>query len=40
MSLQSDIESLVKSVGLELYDTSIVSENGETIYRVVLCLPR
>jgi ribosome maturation factor RimP len=34
MSLQNDIESLVKSVGLELYDTAIVSENGETIYRV------
>jgi len=34
MSLQSDIESLVKSVDLELYDTAIVSENGESIYRV------
>jgi len=34
MSLQSDIESIVKSVGLELYDTTIVSENDETIYRV------
>lgn len=34
MSLESDIASLVKSVGLELYDTSIVSENDETIYRV------
>lgn len=34
MSLQSDIASLVKSVGLELYDTSIVSEFGETIFRV------
>lgn len=34
MSLQSDINSLVKSVGLELYDTSIVNENDETIYRV------
>ena len=39
MSLQSDIESLVKSVGLELYDTSIVSENGETIYRVSVVSP-
>jgi len=34
MSLQSDINSLVKSVDLELYDTVIVSENDETIYRV------
>ena len=34
MSLQSDINSLVNSVDLELYDTSIVSENDETIYRV------
>ena len=34
MSLSSDIESLVKSVDLELYDDAVVSENGETIYRV------
>jgi len=34
MSLQSDINSLVKSVDLELYDASIVSEGEETIYRV------
>lgn len=34
MSLQSDIKSLVESVDLELYDTAIVSENDETIYRV------
>ncbi|MEA2098808.1 MAG: ribosome maturation factor [Campylobacterota bacterium] len=34
MSLQSDINSLVKSVDLELYDTSIVNEGDETIYRV------
>ena len=34
MSLESDISSLVKSVDLELYDTSVVSENDETIYRV------
>lgn len=34
MSLQSDINSLVKSVALELYDVSIVNENDETIYRV------
>jgi ribosome maturation factor RimP len=34
MSLQSDIESIVKSVDLELYDAVIVSENDETIYRI------
>lgn len=34
MSLESDIKSLVESVDAKLYDTSIVSENGETIYRV------
>ncbi|MCD6433047.1 MAG: ribosome maturation factor [Sulfurimonas sp.] len=34
MSLQSDINSLVKSVDLELYDTTVVNENDETIYRV------
>ena len=39
MSLQNDIESLVKSVGLELYDTSVVSEFGDTIYRVSIISP-
>ncbi len=34
MSLEGDINSLVKSVDLELYDTAVVSENDETIYRV------
>lgn len=34
MSLEKDIESLVKSVDLELYDTAIVSEGDDTIYRV------
>jgi len=34
MSLESDIKSLVKSVDLELYDTAVVNENGEVIYRV------
>ncbi len=34
MSLESDINSLVKSVNLELYDSVIVNENDETIYRV------
>ena len=39
MSLESDINSLVKSVNLELYDTVIVSENEETIYRVSVISP-
>jgi len=34
MSLEKDINSLVKSVELELYDTVVVSENDETIYRI------
>ena len=34
MSIESDINSLVSSVDLELYDSVIVSENDETIYRV------
>ena len=34
MSLQSDINSLVTSVDLELFDVSIVNEGEETIYRV------
>lgn len=34
MSLHNDIESLVSSLGLELYDTTVVSENDETIYRI------
>jgi len=35
MSLQNDIQALVASVeGLELYDTAVVNEGEETIYRV------
>jgi len=34
MSLQNDVASLAKSIGLELYDTTIVTEHDETIYRV------
>jgi len=34
MSLESDIKSLITSVGLELYDATIVSEHEETIYRI------
>ncbi len=39
MSLQSDVESVIKSVGLELYDTVVVSEHEETIYRVSIMSP-
>ncbi len=34
MSLEHDIKSMVESIGLTLYDTSIANENDETIYRV------
>ncbi len=34
MSLEKDIESFVKSVGLELYDISVVNDGDDTIYRV------
>ena len=34
MSLESDINSLLKSVDFDLYDSVVVSENDETIYRI------
>lgn len=34
MSLESDIKSMVESLGLKIYDIVTVSENDETIYRV------
>ncbi len=34
MSLESDIRSMVESIGLKLYDTVIVTEGSEVIYRV------
>ncbi len=34
MSLEHDIETMLKSLDLALYDTSIHSEFGETIYRI------
>lgn len=40
MSLQNDIESVVKSMDLELYDTVVISENDETIYRVSIISPQ
>jgi len=39
MSLQSDIESIVKSINLELYDTTILNEGDDTIYRVSVISP-
>lgn len=39
MSLESDIKSLVASLNLELYDTTVVNENDETIYRVSVISP-
>lgn len=39
MSLENDIRKLVESIGLKLYDTAVVSENGETIYRVSVTSP-
>ncbi|UCN01033.1 ribosome maturation factor [Sulfurimonas sp. SWIR-19] len=39
MSLQSDIASVVKSVDLELYDTVVVNENDETIFRISVISP-
>lgn len=36
MSLETDIEVMVDSLGLVLYDTVVTSENGETIYRVTV----
>lgn len=40
MSLEHDIKSMVESVGLTLYDTSIVNENDETIYRINVTAPK
>lgn len=39
MSLESDIKKMVQSVGLSLYDTAIVNENENTIYRVSVTAP-
>ena len=39
MSLQNDINSLVTSVDLELYDVSVVNEGEDTIYRVSVISP-
>ena len=34
MSLEKDIEAVVRSAGANLYDIGTFNENGETIYRV------
>ncbi len=34
MNLKKNIESVVKSLDLVLYDVALVHENGETIYRI------
>jgi len=39
MSLESDINSIVKSMDLELYDTAITNEHEETIFRVSVISP-
>ena len=36
MSLESDIKSLVSTLDVAIYDITTVSENGETIYRVLI----
>jgi len=40
MSLESDIKSMVESLGLRLYDISTLSEHEETIYRVNISSPK
>ncbi|MDA3947505.1 MAG: ribosome maturation factor RimP [Helicobacteraceae bacterium] len=39
MSLESDIKSMVESLGLTIYDIVTVNENEETIYRVNISSP-
>ncbi len=38
MSLEKDIKTMLGSIGLNLYDTTITSEHEETIYRVSVML--
>ena len=40
MSLETDIKSMVESLGLRLYDITTLSENEETIYRVNISSPK
>ena len=39
MSLESDIKKMVESIGLSLYDTAILNENDQTIFRVSVTAP-
>jgi len=39
MSLESDIKKMVESIGLSLYDTIILNENDQTIFRVSVTAP-
>lgn len=39
MSLESDIQKMVESIGLKFYDAGIVTENDETIYRISVTSP-
>lgn len=39
MSLESDIKKMVESIGLSLYDTAILQENNDTIFRVSVTSP-
>lgn len=36
MSLYDDVKAMVESQGIKLYDATITSRNGETIYEVLL----
>jgi ribosome maturation factor RimP len=39
MSLESDIKKMVESIGLSLYDTAILNENDQVIFRVSVTAP-
>jgi ribosome maturation factor RimP len=39
MSLERDIQKMVESIGLSLYDTQTLNENGQVIYRVSVTAP-
>lgn len=39
MSLERDIQKMVESIGLSLYDTAILNENDQTIFRVSVTAP-
>lgn len=39
MSLERDIKKMVESIGLSVYDTAVVNENENTIYRVSVTAP-